>query len=79
MVEMSLMVGIVVALTEMVKQMQWMPIRFIPLLNLCLGVIMCLVYDQSTPKEAVFKGLVVGLSASGLFSSGKNIMKDGKA
>lgn len=75
MIETSVMVGVVIALAQVVKQLELMPVKFIPLADLFFGVALCLLYPQGDLKTALFKGVVVGLTASGLFSSGKNILQ----
>lgn len=76
MAEMSIMVGIVMALAQVIKSLEIIAVKCIPLVNLFFGVAMCLLFSTGSIKTAAFEGVVVGLTASGLFSSGKNVLQD---
>ena len=80
MVEMSMLIPIIVALAELWKKVFGEKVtKFIPLINLALGIAGGIVYS-STIKEGIYNGILAGLSASGLYSSAKNIVQGvGKA
>jgi len=64
----AVLVPIVIALTQMIKG-AGLSTRFAPVVSLVLGVLSTLVVGQFD----LLQGLMVGLTASGLFSGGKAI------
>ncbi|WP_315114582.1 holin [uncultured Clostridium sp.] len=71
--DLAFMTGIVMALSEMFKRFG-VSSKFIPVLNLLLGIAagMVYVFPQDT-KTAVLSGIIIGLTASGLYSGAKNV------
>lgn len=66
------LIPVLVGLTELLKR-SGVPKKFIPLSALILAMIFSFFYlAPGEPKEAVLYGLVLGLSAVGLFSGTKN-------
>ncbi len=69
-------VGIIIALAELIKRLG-LDKRFIPLVDLGLGIISGVViytiYMAMHPIEGVVLGIALGLSACGLFSGVKNV------
>lgn len=49
--------------------------KYIPIINLVLGLTVGIVLNMSDITKGVFVGLAVGLSASGLYSGSKNVMQ----
>jgi len=49
--------------------------KYSPFLAVLLGILFGVFYFSSSIKEGVLVGLVIGLSASGLYSGSKNIME----
>lgn len=81
-------VGLIMAIAELIKRLG-LNKRFIPLVDLALGilsgVVIYTVYMGRNPIEGVVLGIALGLSACGLFSGVKNVAelvkedkKDGK-
>ncbi|MBU5486452.1 holin [Clostridium sp. MSJ-11] len=71
--DLAFMTGIVMALSEMFKRFGVSP-KFIPVLNLLLGIVAGMVYvSPQDTKTAVLSGIVIGLTSSGLYSGTKNI------
>ena len=68
-------VAITVGLVEIVKRMAPSVKRFLPLFALAFGVILSFYYGVTV--ENAIKGIVVGLTSVGLFSSAKGV-KGGK-
>lgn len=60
--------AITVGLTQVVKMAELIPNKFIPLISLIIGVGLAIYQDMSA-----IDGIIIGLSASGLYSSVKNI------
>jgi hypothetical protein len=72
-------IAIIMALAEMIKRLDIVPKKFIPLIDVVLGIISgLLVFGYSMELGAikgVILGLAIGLSACGLFSGIKNVTK----
>ena len=67
------LVPLIVGIVEVVKQVG-LPTRFAPLLALLLGLGSGFVMHTTSISEALVIGVMVGLSASGLYSAGKTMM-----
>lgn len=69
-------VALIIALAELVKKLG-LDKRFIPLVDLGLGilsgVVIYTIYMHMHPIEGVVLGIALGLSACGLFSGVKNV------
>ncbi|HBT19826.1 MAG TPA: hypothetical protein DEA47_00365 [Peptococcaceae bacterium] len=69
------LIPIIVGIVQLAKKFGF-PTRFAPLLSLLLGFTAAFVYiAPGQPKEAVLLGLVMGLSAVGLYSGSKNTIR----
>ena len=77
MFEMGLIIAVVLALNELFKRSFGIPPRYLPLLSLLLGVGAGFIYLDGDVKTRVFYGIIIGLSASGLFDQSKIITKKG--
>ena len=80
MFEIAIIIAVVLALTELTKKMAFIPTKYQPVVSLFLGLAAGLFYvDVPSFREKVFYGLMIGLSAAGLFDQKKIITKgDGK-
>lgn len=80
MFEISLVIAVVLALTEFTKRMAFVPAKYLPAVSLFLGFAAGLFYvDAPDFRSKVMYGLMIGLSASGLFDQTKIVTKgDGK-
>jgi len=75
MTEVFLSVGFVVALTELVKKVVNPPKRFLPLVSVAWGIIVAYLFmDKSV--FSLFSGILLGLSASGLYSGAKTVVEN---
>jgi len=72
MIIMSAVVGVIVGLSQILKKFGINP-KFIPIFDLIFGIIACVFLLNTEPVLRVFNGLIVGLSASGLYSGTKNV------
>lgn len=72
-----LIIAVIIGLVELVKRLEWLPVKYLPLLSLVLGVIAGVIYLEGTLKIKIILGIVMGLSASGLFDQSKLITKKG--
>ncbi|MEB9905418.1 holin [Bacillus anthracis] len=75
MVNLAVMIGIVVGLSQIVKTIG-LQTKYIPLLNLTLGIVLGVLFLDGDIKTNVFQGIIIGLSASGLFDHTKIMKKD---
>ncbi len=75
MVSLAVMVGIVVGLSQIVKTIG-LQTKYVPLLNLTLGIVLGVLFLDGVIKTNVFQGIIIGLSASGLFDHTKIRKKD---
>jgi hypothetical protein len=73
MFDIALIIAIVVALTQLVKS--FIPPKYLPLLSLVMGVVASIVYVDGDIKTQIGYGLMIGLSASGLFDQSKIVTK----
>lgn len=76
MFETAFIIAVVLALTELVKRLEWIPVKYVPAVSLVLGLLAGLFYvDEQTLQEKIMFGLMIGLSASGLFDQSKILTK----
>ncbi|CUB44284.1 MULTISPECIES: hypothetical protein [Bacillus] len=75
MVSLAVMIGIVVGLSQIVKTIG-LQTKYVPLLNLTLGIVLGVLFNNGDIKTNVFQGSIIGLSASGLFDHTKIMKKD---
>lgn len=76
MFDIAMFIAVVVALVELVKRMDVVPAKFLPLVSLGFGLLAGIVYLDGELKTKVFYGVMIGLSASGLFDQSKIITKE---
>ena len=71
-------VALVMGLAEVIKRIGLVNIKYIPIIDVCLGVISGTIVYGYTLKvgyvNGVMVGLAIGLSACGLFSGIKNVV-----
>ena len=75
--EIALIIGIVVGLTQLFKSINLVPKKYLPLLSLGLGIVFAVFVGDGSLKDNIVLGVMVGLSASGLFDQTKNVTKKG--
>ncbi|PHE16438.1 holin [Bacillus toyonensis] len=75
MVGLAVMIGIVVGLSQIVKTIG-LQTKYVPLLNVTLGIVLGVLFLDGDIKTNVFQGIIIGLSASGLFDHTKIMKKD---
>jgi hypothetical protein len=76
MFEVAFLIGVVVALTQLAKQ--FVTTKYIPLVSLALGIVAGIFYVGGDIKEQIMWGIVIGLSASGLYDQSKVLKKGDK-
>ena len=67
----SVVTGVTIGITEAVKQAFLVPNRFVPLLALAVGVGLSLVFIGLSTENAL-TGIFAGLSGVGLYSGSRN-------
>lgn len=76
MFEITIIIAVVLALTEFVKRLDWLPVKYVPAVALVLGLLAGIFYvEVSTLQGRIMYGLMIGLSAAGLFDQSKIITK----
>jgi hypothetical protein len=76
MLETATLIAITVALVEAIKRAFKMSSRFAPLLSITLGVSIAFLFAEGfKTSEIIYTGIVVGLTASGLYSGTKAVIK----
>ena len=74
----GILIAVTVGLVEVYKRVTPEKLhRFSPLVSLTLGIGICLLVDGVNPKGLI-KGIVLGLSAVGLYSGAKNTIQKSK-
>ena len=70
MIETTLIIALVVGIVEVFKRAIPFPSNITPLVSLVTGVVLVILFKGDMAiTESVFTGLVVGLSASGLYDT----------
>ena len=75
MFEITAVVAIVVGLVETIKRAVNLDSRFAPLVSLVFGVGIMLAVGTDTIAMNIFEGVIIGLTASGLYSGTKATLK----
>jgi len=70
MIDLTIAVPVVLAVVSAAK-MAGMPSKFAPLLSIGLGVVTFFFFGSGDAVSNIFEGVIVGLSASGLYSGAK--------
>ena len=70
-IDYGIITGIIISLSELIKQTK-ISRKLIPIINIIMGIILCLIFTDSGWKDVLLNGLLTGLTASGLYSSVKN-------
>lgn len=75
MFDIALIIAVIVGLIELVKKLEAVPVKYMPLFSLLFGIIAGVLYIEGSFKEQLMYGIMIGLSASGLFDQSKIITK----
>ena len=73
----GILVPLTIGLVELVKRAEVMPKKYLPLFALLFGI-MFAYFTRSIGAdfgEIIMDGIIVGLTASGLFSTSKNLIQ----
>jgi len=73
MMQIATLIPIIVGLSQVLKNIG-LPGKYIPLLNIVLGIaISLLAFENLAWNEQILQGLIVGLSAGGIYDQSKNL------
>lgn len=64
-------VSVIIGLVQLVKQLGWLHEKYMPLLSVVLGIIAGVIYFEGEITVRIMFGIILGLSASGLFDQTK--------
>jgi hypothetical protein len=70
-IDIALIVAVIISLGTVIKKMELLPVKYLPVINVLLGVIAGIVYLDGAIKDTVLQGLIIGLTASGVFDLSK--------
>ena len=72
------LIPIVTIIVDMIKK-AGMPSKFAPLASLIIGVFFGVLFESNGDyKNGIIVGIIMGMSASGLYSNGKEVTKSVK-
>lgn len=72
-----LLIAVIVGMVELLKQLNF-PHKLLPVASLLLGVVGGVAYlHPGDIKAGILMGIIMGLSASGLYSGGKTMVEKG--
>jgi hypothetical protein len=72
----TVIIAVVLALTELVKKLGLVSKKYLPAVSLFLGLLAGVFYvDTPTIQAKILYGVMIGLAAGGLFDQSKIIMK----
>lgn len=77
MFDIALIVGVVIAVTQLIKNLEFMSKKYLPIVSLLLGLVAGLFYVNGNLQEQIMYGVMIGLSAAGLFDQSKIVTKKG--
>jgi len=75
-VTIALLVGLTIGLTEVIKRTSSLDKKYLPLVSLLFGIALSVVWVEGSIKDGLLQGIIVGLSASGLFDQTKIVGDD---
>jgi hypothetical protein len=75
MFEIGLIIAVVIGINELFKRVFSVSGRYLPLISLLLGIATGVFYLDGDIKTKIFYGIIIGLSASGLFDQSKIVTK----
>ena len=75
MLEITAVVAIVVGLVEAIKRAVNLDSKFAPLVSLIFGIVIMSAVGTDTIVMNIFEGVIIGLTASGLYSGTKATLK----
>jgi uncharacterized membrane protein HdeD (DUF308 family) len=71
MIETAILIAILIGISQVAKELG-LKTKYIPLFNVVLGIVLGAFFiAELTMQERILQGLIIGLSASGLFDQSK--------
>lgn len=74
-VGLSVLIAVTVGLVEALKQVPFLA-RYSPILSLVCGIGVAFIFPEETVGQTIFGGIIIGLSAAGLYSGTKKVVKE---
>ena len=71
---MAVQVGIIMGIAQIAKGLG-INVKYIPILNIAIGILLSILIAPEDIRFGIFNGIIAGLSASGLYSSQKNVIE----
>ena len=69
-------IPLVLAMVQLVKKLDFIPEKWYPVISLFFGVIVAFLLPEPwDPRASIIKGILFGLSASGLYSGSKKMVE----
>ena len=75
----GLLVALLIAVLEVIKKVEFVDHKFIPIMSLGLGILIGIFYSGFDIKEGILYGVMLGVSAVGLYSGATNVVEGFKA
>ena len=75
----GLLVALLIAVLEVIKKVEFVDHKFIPIRSLGLGILIGIFYSGFDIKEGILYGVMLGVSAVGLYSGATNVVEGFKA
>ena len=72
---MVVLVPILVGILQVVKKTELVDMKFIPVVSIVVGLLLGIFFSGYQLNEGIIAGLIIGLSAVGLFSGTKNVIE----
>ncbi|GAK00899.1 holin [Geomicrobium sp. JCM 19055] len=70
MFEIGVLVAVLVAFGQALKKVN-VPSTYLPFINIALGAVIGVVYIDASLAESIMTGIIIGLTASGLYDVAK--------
>ena len=63
----GLLVAVIIAVSQLIKQTESVSAKYVPYVNIAFGILSGVIYLDGSLKDNIMYGIIIGLSASGLF------------
>lgn len=76
MLETAIAIALVTGIVQVIKMALPLPKRIVPALSLVIGIVYGIIFRGNIDLiNSIYLGIIIGLSASGLYSGGKTSIK----
>ena len=73
--DLGVSIAVVVGVVEALKRIQFL-VKYAPLLSIVLGVGAAFFFPEVSVGLTIFKGIIIGLAAAGLYSGTKKVVEE---